>query len=655
MGRYSRERVEQRDITRHVIIRIGGHDLPIAIASTFVWSWVLGACDWRVLAVLTSLRAAAWIAHARALLEPVRAWQALAPEKVSDQTLLDVDARLERFSFEFLRVYIVGWVVSIGLAVALGSMDVPAPVGSGSAERLIALLLLPVLAVGEISSTKPVIKGALLEIQTRAAAMLFSRRIPTAKPPRSLAQDVVVTFLGITLGLSTLVVGVAGLVRVRDVREHVALEQLARAEMTALHLSHGEIDELDSDFEIIETDDLPPELAADDDADAPRRAIVPAQQLVLAAAPVGDGRWVLTEARPDEQLPLLFGFWLGFLALVGVPLAIVSRALVQSLIEPLTTLDQSTRQVIDEGQIRTLGRVVTLQEDEVGRLAANFNRMLDQLGEIATAASAVADGNLDVELAHPGELPDAFRGMLARLRELVGQIRSTALELASTTAEIHAATREQERGAEQQSANMQEVSATVDSLAATAAEITTSAEIVLDNAARAAATTQHMAARIAELDTQTRGIAELLELIREIADRSDLLALNGALEAVRAGETGRGFALVAAEMRRLAERVNDAVARVHERVEDIQRATQLTIESTEQSHALVQSTAAAAKAISEVTHRQNQETRHASSVVRDAAAAVHASAAATTQMRASAEALRLQADELEGLVRRFAS
>ena len=57
---YSQRRLEQRDITRHVLIRIGSHDLPIAIASTFVWSWVLGATDWRVLTVLTLLRAAVW-------------------------------------------------------------------------------------------------------------------------------------------------------------------------------------------------------------------------------------------------------------------------------------------------------------------------------------------------------------------------------------------------------------------------------------------------------------------------------------------------------------------------------------------------------------------------------------------------------------------
>ena len=646
--------VDPRDITARTLLRIGGHDLLLAIAAPIVFAGVLGAADWRVLAVLMALRIGAWAAHARSLLEPVRAWQALDPAEVSDQQLLDVDAALDRFSPQFLRAYISGWVVSIGLAVLLGAFKFPVPLNAGAAEQLIATLMLPVLTIGEICSNKPLIKGALLEVRTRVAALLLERGMQPDKPPSSLTNDMLLTFLGLTLGISTLVIAVGGLIHARDVRERSAIEQLARAELAALQLHHGDHVAVESGLAILSTDELPVELTLDDGGEsASRRAILPAQHSVLAAAPVGDGRWVLARAQPDEQLRFLLAFWLGFMVVVGIPLAVVARALTRSLTDPLTILDESTRKVIDEGRIRSLGRIVSLQDDEVGRLAASFNRLLDRLGELATVASAVADGNLKVELEHSGELHDAFRGMLSRLREVVGQIQATALELAATTAEILAATREQEVGADRQSADMQQVSATVDSLAASAAEIAHSVEIVLDNAARASTTTNAMTDRISEFDVQTRGIAELLELIREIADRSDLLALNGSLEAVRAGEAGRGFALVAAEMRRLAERVHDAVASVRERVEDIDRATALTVESTKRSQDLVQSTAAAARSISEMTKRQSLETQYASSVVRNAAASVLAGAAATSQTRASAEALRQQADELAQLVRRF--
>lgn len=641
------------DITRHTLLRLGGHDLPIAVATVGLWTWLIGAVDWRVLLVLTLLRAATWITHASRLLAPVRSWQALDGATTSDRQLLEVDAALERFSSSFLQGYIAGWMATIGLAVLLGAIDVPVQVDAGSAEMLFGVLLLPVLAVGELSSTKPLIASALLDIQTQVAAMLVARRIQPDKPPRSLSSNLLLSSVGLSFALITLLTAIAGMVRVRDLREQAAIEQVHRAELAAVQLRHG-LAALDPGVVILDHgSELPAALQSEPDGESTRRAIDAARGRVLAAAPVGDGRWVLAQAQPDEQLRFLLAFLFVFLLVLTAPIVMSARSLARSLIEPLATLDESTRRMIDDGQIRSLGRIVGLRNDEIGRLAANFNRLLDQLGALAGAAASVADGDLQANLAHPGELHDAFRGMLARLREVVGQIRTTALELASTTAEIHAATREQELGAEQQSSNMQAVSETVDSLAATAAEISRSVAIVLDNADQAAATTRQMATRISEFDEQTRGIAELLELIREIADRSDLLALNGALEAVRAGEAGRGFALVAAEMRRLAERVNTTVTGVRDRVADIERATALTVESTQRSHALVQSTAAAARAISDLTHRQSQETQHASIAVRDAAAGVTAGAVATSQTRASAEALRQQADELERLVRRF--
>src|SRR5690606_16131120 len=93
---------------------------------------------------------------------------------------------------------------------------------------------------------------------------------------------------------------------------------------------------------------------------------------------------------------------------------------------------------------------------------------------------------------------------------------------------------------------------------------------VLGDAEQAVATTDDTAAQITALRRHTASIGELLQTIGEIANRSDLLALNGSLEATRAGEAGRGFSLVATEMRRLAERVTGTVEDVRGRVEQIE-------------------------------------------------------------------------------------
>nr|WP_255216324.1 methyl-accepting chemotaxis protein [Pseudenhygromyxa sp. WMMC2535] len=195
------------------------------------------------------------------------------------------------------------------------------------------------------------------------------------------------------------------------------------------------------------------------------------------------------------------------------------------------------------------------------------------------------------------------------------------------------------------------VSETITSLVGAAEDISREAGGVLGDAEQTLAATDAMVEKIAELGAYAEGIGGLLEGIREIADRSDLLALNGALEATRAGEAGRGFALVAAEMRRLAERVTSMVADVHARVTNIQAASAGTTAVTERSRALAQSTAAAAREIRALIERQGVETEAVATNIHQVADTVRASAAANSQTRATAEGLKLQADTLERLTR----
>ena len=198
--------------------------------------------------------------------------------------------------------------------------------------------------------------------------------------------------------------------------------------------------------------------------------------------------------------------------------------------------------------------------DEVGRMATAFDRMLRSLRELSASADRVAQGDLVGRLAMDGPVAEAFNRMVEGQRTIVGQIGETSVQLATAASEIYASAQEQQATATQQSASVEEVSQTMQSLLQSAAHIAESARGVLANAERTRETTDGISKRFAELTGHTNRIAELLEVIREIADRSDLLALNASLEATRAGEAGRPFSLVAAEMRRLAERVTASVA-----------------------------------------------------------------------------------------------
>jgi methyl-accepting chemotaxis protein len=225
--------------------------------------------------------------------------------------------------------------------------------------------------------------------------------------------------------------------------------------------------------------------------------------------------------------------------------------------------------------------------------------------------------------------------------------------LAGAAAEIHAATEQQEHVLELQSRRIVEVGSTVELLATAAEDITRIVTQVLSNAEQTLSNTDTTVSRIGELNAQVTSITQLLELIREVADRSDLLALNGSLEATRAGDAGRGFGLVAAEMRRLAERVAGAVTDVRERITNIGHTGNSTVLASAQSRALAERTAADARRISAVTATQYQDTHRVSHAMQEVAASASATAAATAQTRMTAEGLRMHAVELERLTRHF--
>jgi methyl-accepting chemotaxis protein len=333
------------------------------------------------------------------------------------------------------------------------------------------------------------------------------------------------------------------------------------------------------------------------------------------------------------------------------PLCAIILARAVSL--PIERLTRAARDIVEEGKQSEMATLPVARNDEVGILTDRFNDMLDLMRGLGSAADAIAKGDLRVDIHGKGELPDAFRGMLGSLRGMVHQISETSVELGSAATEIFAASQEQEAAAASQSSAMEEISRTMDSLSESAAHVSEAVRGVLSNAERTLDNTDAMVRRISELSTHAGRIGEILEVIREIADKSDLLALNGSLEANRAGEQGHGFALVASEMRRLAERVTASVQDVKRLVTDIRESGSTTVMATEESRRLAQGTTEAARQITFVTQQQRSGTEQVSQSVKGIADVVTQAVSATAQTRTSAERLKTQADRLTDLVRRF--
>ena len=287
-------------------------------------------------------------------------------------------------------------------------------------------------------------------------------------------------------------------------------------------------------------------------------------------------------------------------------------------------------------------------------------RMRSRIDRIVHTAQKVAAGDLQhthrVDPKHDeiGALSQAFAAMLEGQQFLVNQIKATAQQIKEMSGEIVSRARQQEHGASEQSRAVDQTRQTMDSLLQSGRQISQSAQLVLQNAEK----TQHhnllLAEHIGALSTHTQRITEILEVIKDIANKSELLALNAALEGSRAEDAGRGFSLVATQMQRLAEKIMGAVRDIKGLTGDIREATQSSVLSTEDGTRLATDTTKSARQISLIIQQQQTGTEHVSRAMDEVAQIAQQTARGSKQALDMTNALTDLSKQLENLVNHFA-
>jgi len=291
----------------------------------------------------------------------------------------------------------------------------------------------------------------------------------------------------------------------------------------------------------------------------------------------------ITDANKASQIALKIGVAISLIviavvALTGIFISVMIERNVMNVVE---TLDE-----IAKGEGDLTKRLTAKGNDEIGKLVSSFNAFI---GKLQTIISQVAGSTIQLSTAaeEMASISEESKTSSARQYKETEQVASAMNEMTATVHEVASNAEQAAASAHDASSEASNghsvVDETISSINALAGEVDKAAEVIL------------------QLEKDSENIGAILDVIRGISEQTNLLALNAAIEAARAGEQGRGFAVVADEVRTLASRTQKSTEEIQQMIENLQAGTAQAVEVMEsgrkQAHTSVENAGRAGKTL----------------------------------------------------------